>query len=357
MLPLQLILHVAEPVEGRSGFGEPEVVVVRGSPAHGVGGILETPGGIHHLGRVLLAGQALEPARRFLHFLGELPLGGATAALGRLLPARPHPLPFGLTLLAPCELAQPLHELIHGVVGLLLLATLHRLVLVLQLVQLELEQVRQILGRLALPSTATAATAATAAHLDHDLLIGFLGSLEVLKRSLFGRQGAIGILFLQLVLSGTHGLSRLWEDFGDGTERGVRGHDPAVHPPEQCLDLLAQLPLSKRQKDDVLPVFVGRIGIPIADHVERSGNDFLLRRGECARVGTATAGATAATLRRRGSKVSTERANLDKVQIALDVLVLLREVAVGRPCVVGQEVTWLEVEILEEERCDRQRPL
>jgi hypothetical protein len=111
---------------------------------------------------VSLAGQALELSRRFLSLIRKLPLAGA-AALTHLPRKRLLARPFGLLLLAPRELAQLLHQRINLLIGLLLLRALRRLILIGQLVEILLEQIREIFGHRACAATTAAASAATAA--------------------------------------------------------------------------------------------------------------------------------------------------------------------------------------------------
>ena len=107
---------------------------------------------------VALARELLELPRGFLRLVGKLPLAVA-AALAHLAGQRLLALPLGFLLLAPRQLAQLLHHRIDLLVGLLLLRALRRLVLIGELVQILLEEVRQVLG----DRTGAAPAATTAA--------------------------------------------------------------------------------------------------------------------------------------------------------------------------------------------------
>ncbi len=347
LLPLQLALDLAQAVEGRRRLREALVVGVRGGLAHGVGRLLQPPRRLHHLGRLLLAGEPLEPPRRLLRLVGEHALRRAAAGPRGLAATRPPALPLRLLLLPAGELAQPLHQGVDLVVRGLLLPALHRLVLVLQLVELELEQVGEVLGRgLAAPAPA----AASAALLDADLVVGLLGPLQLLQGALLGRQGAVDVLLLERGLGRPHLLRRPRQDRENRAERGVGGHDAAVHPPHQGLDLLAQPPLGQGQEDGVLAELVVGERVPIADHVEGGRDDLSLGLGQGAGVAAPAAAAapTAAALRLGGAEVAPERPDLDEVEVALDDPAGIALVVAGA-AVVRDEVAGLEVELLEEE--------
>ena len=355
LLVRQPVLHVAQPVERGARLGEAQVVGVGRRAAHRVRRLLQPARGVHHLRRAHLAREALQPARGLLRLLGQRALPGA-AALGALLPARPPALPLGLALLAAGQLAQALHQLVDGIVRRLLLAALHRLVLVLQLVELQLEQVREVLRRLV---AAGAATAAAHAHRHHDLFVRLLRTLEELQRTLLGRQRPVGILALQLGLGLQHGFGGLRQQLGDGAEFRIGRHDAAVHAAQQRLDLLAQAALGEGQEDEVLAVLLVAVVLPVADDVERAGHDLALRLGQRPRIGVRAAAGPAhgAALRLRHAKVPAERADLDEVQVALDVAVRLGEVAVGGAGVVRDEVARLQAELLHEEGVSRRHLL
>ena len=224
------------------------------------------------------------------------------------------------------------------------------LVLVAHLVELELEQISEVLGRL--PAAASPATAA-AAHRDHHLFVGFLGALQVLQGALLGRQRPVGVLLLQLVLGLAHGLRGPRQDLLDGPEGRIGGHDPAVHAPHERLHLLAQAALGESQEDDVLLELLGVVLLPVANQVERGRDDLALRLRKLARVGPAHAAAPGAALRRLHPVVLVVAPDLDEEQVALDVGVLLQQVPVGRPRVVREEVARLQLQLLEEERVAR----
>ena len=347
LLPLKLALDLAQAVEGRRRLREALVVGVRGGLAHGVGRLLQPSRRLHHLGRLLLAGEPLEPPRRLLRLLGEHPLRRAAAGPRGLAAPRPPALPLRLLLLPTGELAQPLHQGVDLVVARLLLPALHRLVLVLQLVELELEQVGEVLGRgLAAPAPA----AATAALLDAHLVVGLLGPLQLLQGALLGRQRVVDVLLLERCLGRPHLLRRPRQDREDRAERGVGRHDAAVHAPHQGLDLLAQPPLGQGQEDEVLAELVVGERVPITDDVERRGDDLALRLGQGAGVSAPPAAASAppAGLRLGGAEIAPERPDLDEVEVALDDPAGLALVVAGA-AVVRDEVAGLEVELLEEE--------
>ena len=259
---------------------------------------------------------------------------------------RPPALPLRFLLLPARQLPEPLHQRIDLVVGGLLLSALHRLVLVLQLVELELEQIGQILGRV-LP--AAAATAATAALLDTNLVIGLFGPLQLLQGALLGRQRRVDVLFLERALRRPHLFRGPRQDRENRAKSRVGGHDAAVHPPHQGLHLLAQPSLGQRQEDEVLAELLVVEGVPIADDVEGRRDHLTLGLGQGAGVAAAaTAAATAAALRLGRAEVAPERPDLHEVQIALDDPGGVSLVVSGA-AVVRDEVTRLELELFEEQ--------
>ncbi len=132
----------------------------------------------------------LQLARRFLELLGELALRvAAVAAAGSgLTGLQRAPLTLDLLLLPPRELLQLLDHLIDLLIALLHLGALLHLVLVRELVELELEKVREVLGHLA------AATTAASTLLHRDLhFVGLFGVLQNLQRALLGQQRFVGL--------------------------------------------------------------------------------------------------------------------------------------------------------------------
>ena len=345
LLPLQLPLHLAQAVEGRRRLCEPLVVGVGRRLAHRVGRLLQTPRRLHHLGRLLLARQPLEPPGRFFRLVGEDALRRPPGGPRGLSAPRPAALPLGFLLLPARQLAKPLHQRVDFVVAGLLLPALHRLVLVLQLVEFELEQVREVLGR---GLAAAAAPAAPAALLDADLVVGLLGPLQLLQGALLGRQRGVDILLLERGLGHPHLFRGPRQDRENRAERGVGGHDAAVHPPHQGLDLLAQPPLGQRQEDDVLAELLVGERVPIADDVERRRDHLPLRLGQGAGVAAAPAATAPAALRLRRAEVAPERPDLDEVEVALDDPAGVALVVSGA-AVVRDEVAGLQIELFEEQ--------
>ena len=202
---------------------------------------------------LLLARQLLEPPRGLLQLVGELALAAAATAAAVLLARGRHPaLPLGFLLLAPREVLQLLGELVHLLIARLLLGALLHLVLVRELVELELEQVREILGELALAAAATAA--ATLAHLH---LVVLLGVLQQLQRALLGRERFLRLLRLEVAFGRLHLGRRLRQRLGDGLEARIHDADARLELADQLVHLRAQLGLREVEEHDVLAVFLG----------------------------------------------------------------------------------------------------
>ena len=198
---LQLALRVLQPLQRGGRLRRAHLAAVGRRLPHLVGRLAHPSRGIHQIGAVLFARQLLEPPRRFLDLIGQLPLA-ARRRPPRLLPGCALAQALGLLLLPAGQLLQLLRELVDLLIRLLLLGALRGLVLVGHLVHLELEQVGQILGHLALP-TAAATAAALALHADLDFVL-LLGFLQDLQRLLLERDRAVRARLLQLRLGRLH---------------------------------------------------------------------------------------------------------------------------------------------------------
>ena len=252
---LQPLLRLLDLVERRRRLCARVARSVRRRLLHRVGRVLQLARCVGEVLPLLLAGELLEPSRRFLHFLRELSLRVAATAAARLLAGgRQALLPLGFLLLTPRQLLQLLGELVDLLVGALLLGALLHLVLVGELVEFELEQVGEVLGHLVLSAAATAATA-----LLRDLhFVLLLGILQQLQRPLLGRQRFLGLQSLEVALGRLHLAGRFRQRFGDGLERRVDRVEPAVHLAAEFLDLLAQLGLREREEHGLLAELVRR---------------------------------------------------------------------------------------------------
>src|SRR5262249_54950383 len=151
---------------------------VRRRLTHSLRGVAHLLRRLREFGPLLFARQLLETTRRLLELVGEFTLAlPATAAFRLLLLVRGRAaLPFEFLLLAPRQVLQLLGELVDLPIVALLIGALLQLVLVRQLVELELEQIGEVLGELAV-----AATAATASALANLHLVAFLRILQQLQ--------------------------------------------------------------------------------------------------------------------------------------------------------------------------------
>ena len=187
---------------------------------------------------LLLARQLLEPPRRLLDFLRELPLRVAAAAAACWPGRRQPPLPLGFLLLPPRQLLQLLDQLVDLLVAALLLGALLHLVLVRQLVQLELEEVGEILGHLVLlppPPPPPPRCCATC--------ISYCCSASCSSFSARCSGDSASLAFWRLQVRPRPPSSRrgLRQRLGDRLERRIDDVEAAVHLAAQLLDLLAQL--------------------------------------------------------------------------------------------------------------------
>ncbi len=304
---------------------------------------------------VHLAGEALELSSRFLGLLGQLPLGLASSRRTALALLGPAALRLRLLLLPARELLELLQQLVDLVVGLLLLAPLNRLVLVLELVELELEEVGEVLGGLLL--TAAAAATALLLLLRDVALVGLLGLLQVAERLLLVRQGLAQLLVVEVLLGALHRLRRPREDRGDVAEAGVGVREPAVlHALEQGRHLVAETALGERHAHHVLAELLGIVAVALADQVERRRDHLALELGE-RRVVLLPAllpAASAASAHLLGLAIrALEGAHVQEVDVAADDLVSPERAVVAHEGVVRDEIAGLELPLLQEERVAR----
>ena len=246
-------------------------------------------------GRFSSRDELLEPARRFLGLIGEIALLLAGSAARCLLAERgATPLAFGFLLLPPRELLQLLHQLVELLIGLLLRCLLARLVLIRHLVELHLEQVGEILRHRAAAPASAAALLALHLHLH---LVFFFGLLEELQRLLLGRRarppGLTACSFDSAFFISATACGRSSATF---LNAGSCCDEPAVHPRDQPVDLIAQPRLRQRDHRGVLAQLVGRHLLAVALHVEGRGDDLPLLLRQRADLALPTA-ATAATRR------------------------------------------------------------
>ena len=309
-----------------------------------------------HLARDLLeppvtgfARQALQPASRLLGLLGQRPRRVTAAPLlAALLSRRPALLPLELLLLPAREFAQLLHQLVDFLVGGLLLAALHGLVLVAQFVGLQLEEIGQVLGAGSL--LPPPASARLLGLLRHEALVGLLGLLELPERALLGLNRPARLHGPQGVHRLVHRLDGDRQRFHDALERLVRPADPAVHDPlAERLHLLPQPLLGQRDADDVLLPALGRVALPVADQVEGRGNDLALQRRQILLHVAAPAPATAslAPAALGLAIVAAEGANLQEVDVGHRLVGRRRVVA--HDAVVGDQVAHFQLVVLQED--------
>src|SRR5690606_19252472 len=128
-------------------------------------------------------------------------------------------------------------------------------------------------------------------------------------------------------------------------ERAVRPDDAArAHAADERLDLLAQLALRERERDQVLAELLVRVLLAVALHVERAGDDLALPLHERARLDHVAAAAGAAHLLGL-PVVAAKGPDLDEVDVAGRVLRPGPRVVLDAR-VVRHEVAALEVQLL-----------
>ena len=175
-----------------------------------------------------------------------------------------------------------------------------------------------------------------APHL-HLRLVLFLGLLQDLQRLLLRLERALRIGLLQLRLGVLHLGDGLRQQVRDLLERRILLDQPAVHPRQQALDLVAQLRLRQREHDRVLAHLVGRHRLAIAVDVEGRGDDLPLLLRERADLSAAAASAAAAGIRLGAPELLAQRTDLEEVDVARLPLAAAGVVVRGAR-VVGHEV-------------------
>src|SRR5690606_7312743 len=165
----------------------------------------------------------------------------------------------------------------------------------------------------------------------------------------FGGQRLVGPAGAELLLGDLHLLRGLRQRLRDGLHQGVRPDDaPGRHAAHQRLDLLAQLALRQRERDQVLAELLVRVLRAVTLDVERAGPDLALPLHQRAGLDHVAAAAGSAHLLGL-SVVAAERADLDEVDVAGRVLRPGPRV-VPDTRVVRDEVAGLYVQLLEVER-------
>ena len=333
------------------GLGDSRVAPVRRETAHRVGGLLQLPRDVLEFPVAGLPRQPLQLPRRLLGLLGQVARGIAPAPLSTLLGRGPAALAFQLLLLAAGQLAQLLQRLIDLLVGGLLLAPLHGLVLVAQRIGLEFEEVGQVL-RAGPPLAAPAAALLLLVLHRHEALVGLFGLLQLAQCALLGRDRAARAQGAQGVDGFIHGLHGDRQRLGDLLEGLVGPGDPAVHDPlGQRLHLGAQALLAVADADDVLLPGAGRVGVPVPYQVEAGRDDLPLQVGQILlhAVAAATAAATTAstTPALHLAVVAAVGTDLEEVDVG-HRLAGHGGIVAGNP-VVRDEVPDLEFVVLQEE--------
>ena len=270
---LQLALRLLQPLERGGRLRGAHLTAVGRRLPHLVGRLAHLPRGLHQLRPVLLARQLLEPARRFLDLIGELPLAVA-AARAALLPGRALPLALGFLLLPPRQLLQLLGELVDLLIRLLLLGALRA-----SRTGWPSCRARARTGRRDPRPSGSARRRRrrrpAALHADLDFVL-LLGLLQELQRLLLERERAVGLACCSFASAVFISVDCLRQQLRNLLERRILLDQAAVHARDQPFDLLAQLRLRQRDDGRVLAQLVGRHRLAIAVDVERRGDDLAL---------------------------------------------------------------------------------
>ena len=170
----------------------------------------------------------------------------------------------------------------------------------------------------------------------------------MLKRALFGGERLLRFAPPQQLFGGEHLTRRPGERFRDDFEAGVHLRDaPTADPAGEGLHLLTQATLGEGKCSQVLLVLFLGILIAIANHLEGGGDDLALPpRKRLVQAGGA--GGAHATLVRL-AELPVEGTHLDEVDIGRGHMWPADAIVVDGASVIGDEVAWLELYLLEEE--------
>ena len=312
---------------------------------HRVGGVLKLARSLHQPLVRLHARELLQAARLLLDLVREralilgTPTGRSLGAVGQAL------LALGLLLLTPCQLAQALQSLVDLFVRLLHFPTLHALVLVLELVQLQFEEVGQVFGT----GAATTATAATLLLTHLDLVVERLGPQQVLERLLFLGERTSRIGGVQPLHGGLHLLAGPRQQGGDLIELGIPRDTPVVEARDQGRDLLAKSLLREPNHDQPLVEAFRRIALAVPVQIEGRRDDLPLLFRQLLFAAAAATTATTASLLLSLAEVGPETTDLNEVNIA-DGFLITRSGVVASLGVVGDDVPGHQLVFLEEKR-------
>ena len=352
LVALQEPARLLERLLRRARLSHPVLVPGGGGAAHRVGGFLEFAGRLGQLGGGVLPREPLQLAGELLGLLGEPALALAAGA------GRPGREPFGdaleallLLLLPPGELLQAFERRIELLVHLLALAPLQLLVLVAEPVHLQVEEVGEVLPDLGAARSAPSASLVLLLG-ELDLAEDGLGPEEVLEGALLRRERPLCVVLLELGERGLHLRRRERQFLGDLPHLFRRPPEAALELREEGPDLLHQPPLRERDRGDVLFHELGGDLAPVAPDVEGGRHDLPLAFGELSRhrIAAAPSSATPAPAALVGlAEVLGEGPDLDEEEIGARLPLLGRRSVVERPDVIGDEVSRLEVIVLEEE--------
>ena len=185
---LQPLLGFAQALERRLCLCRRIGIAARRRTPHRIGRFACLTRRFLQLRPLFLAGQPLESPRRFFGLFGKRALLRTATAAAALTLERAPTLTLGLLLLASRQLLQLLEQLVDLAIVLLLRRLIGGLVAIRHLVELLLEDLRQLL----LHRSAATTAAATLLTADADLrLVLFLGLLQDLQRLVLWRQRLI----------------------------------------------------------------------------------------------------------------------------------------------------------------------
>ena len=194
---------------------------------HGIGRLLHLLRGTAQLLRPLLPSQPLELPCLLLRLLRQVALRPTAATTTALLATellahrfRQFLHAFVLLLLPRRKLLQALQRGVHFARSLLLRFLLHGLVLIVQLVGLQFEKVRQLLRLLCTPATSAPAAAPT--HLHLHVAVQLFRTLKPRQRLLFDGERFLALRLDELLLRGLKSLDSLLELTLDQRKRRVR---------------------------------------------------------------------------------------------------------------------------------------
>ncbi len=310
---------------------------------HLVRSLIELLGELLHLRVATLAREPFQLARRFACFVDQLLLLSlitTRSVRGALLATS---LFFECLLLSASQLFQTPFGFALLTLCLLLLPALHRLILVLHLVELELKQAGQFL---LLSFTTTAAAVALITKRNLHFAEDRIRSEQTLKRALLGREGIFAGLLAQRRWRAFHLLRRLPQVFGHFSNLLLTVIDiteSAAHAIEKLKRVGAQFLLSCCDCFVTVFAFLLRVLVAFTNQTMRGCDQIFLPSRQRVLILIAALALPAAALLRL-LKLHLKRLHFDEVNVARRFVTRVARLREVRDEIAGFEIVFFKKE-------------